>query len=195
MSIDPTKVTNFDRTDAELQEFFIYSVVVAGKQAKTISRQLDFVLNMMRDGCKGGNMSPLALLNFHTRDEIASLLKAGGIGCYNQRAEGLAQAAGLWVADRLDLRTCDVSDLEAIKWVGPKTARFFLLHSRRGVRVAAVDTHVLKHLAANGVKVPAAPPGKGNAYLRLEREFLALADKSGMTAADYDLMVWTSYSS
>lgn len=198
MAIDPNAVTDFNRTDAQLEEFFIYAVCVAGKQASVISRQVEDLLAALHrerpaEAENHKPLTPFVLLNFHDQDGIARRLQAQGIGCYNQKAAALCKAAGLWVFNELDLRTCTVADLEAIKWIGPKTARFFLLHSRPGQRLAAIDTHILKFLAAKGVKVPQSVPGKGNTYTRLEREFLKLADEAGKSPADYDLMIWKSY--
>lgn len=195
MAIDPNKVTDFNRDDSALQEFFIYCVAVAGRQAKTVSRQVGEMLALLRgDHPDFALLSPFALLNLlHTQEGIAAALKKVGVGCYNQKAEAICRAAGQWVADLLDLATCTVEQLETIRWAGPKTVRFFLLHSRPNQRLAALDTHILKHLAAHGVPVPLNPPGKGPAYLRLEREFLKLADAAGMTPADYDLHVWKQY--
>jgi hypothetical protein len=73
--------------------------------------------------------------------------------------------------------------------VGPKTSRFFLLHTRPGSRYAVLDAAALKYLARNGVRVPPAPPAKGPGYVRLEAEALALADRAGMAPAEFDLFV------
>jgi endonuclease III len=190
--VDPKNVTKFDRTDHELQEFLVYSVAVAGKQAQTVSGQVDQLLKGM--GAEAGALTPLAAINLHTPEEkVAALLKTVGIGLYTQKAEALCRLAGLWVMDLMDPRTVTVEQLEQVRWVGPKTARFFVLHSRPGQRYAALDTHILKHLAAHGVQVPIGTPGKGPTYLRLEREFLRLAEAAGKSPAEYDLEVWRSY--
>jgi thermostable 8-oxoguanine DNA glycosylase len=93
----------------------------------------------------------------------------------------------------LDLRNDPVEAFEAIHGVGPKTARMFMMHSRPDQRLAAIDTHVLKHLRANGHDVPSATPSSGKLYRKLEEAFLALADEAGESPADYDLRVWKSY--
>jgi len=94
---------------------------------------------------------------------------------------------------KLDLRNDSVEAFEAIHGVGPKTARMFIMHSRPNQRLAAIDTHVLKHLKASGIDAPEVTPANSREYRRLEQAFLDLADHAGMTPADYDLMVWKSY--
>jgi len=94
----------------------------------------------------------------------------------------------------LNLRTCSVKDLEQIKGIGRKTSRCYVMHSRKNARCAGLDTHCLKFLADRGYKVPKATPSSEKEYLRLENAFLQLADKSGMSVAEFDLAVWNEYS-
>ena len=94
----------------------------------------------------------------------------------------------------LDLRNDPVEAFEAIHGIGPKTARMFMMHSRPNQRLAALDTHLLKHLKANGYEVPKATPSSTKQYRSLEIAFLELADKAGQSAAEYDLMIWKKYS-
>jgi thermostable 8-oxoguanine DNA glycosylase len=97
------------------------------------------------------------------------------------------------VSRDINLATCTPQELEAITGIGEKTSRFFILHTRKNARVAAIDTHMLKYLRAVGVgDVPDKSP-KGATYLRLEKQFIELADKSGMSIADFDLMIWNFY--
>ena len=98
-------------------------------------------------------------------------------------------------SDELDLRTCSADDLEKIHGIGMKTSRCFIIHSRPGARYAGLDTHILKHLKACGVEnVPKSTPSSKKEYLRLEKEFLRIADLNNMTPAAYDLMIWNWFS-
>ena len=45
---------------------------------------------------------------------------------------------------KLDLRTCTREDLMDVYGVGPKTARFFLLHTREFCDEVVLDTHILR---------------------------------------------------
>jgi thermostable 8-oxoguanine DNA glycosylase len=122
------------------------------------------------------------------RGELLGLIQASRLGQYNRLTRYMIESLNL------DLRNCSVEDLERIPGCGPKTARMFLMFSRPNQRFAALDTHVLKHLRANGIQAPMMTPPAGKTYRRLEAEFLKLADASGMSVADYDLSVWKFYS-
>ncbi len=181
--IDPTDVIKYDRTQAELEEWWLFSILVAGKTAATQARLLDRFLTAIP-----GDGSPF--------EKVASLVASGAlgdhakehrIGQYSRLVPCMTQSLAL------DLRNDPVEAFEAIHGVGPKTARMFIMHSRPNQRLAAIDTHVLKHLKANGHEVPSATPAAGKLYRRLEEQFLALADAAGMNPADYDLQVWKSY--
>jgi thermostable 8-oxoguanine DNA glycosylase len=92
-----------------------------------------------------------------------------------------------------DLKTVSLWRLMQVRGCGPKTARMFLMFTRPNQRYAALDTHVLKHLKANGHKVPKATPSSGRRYDELEQIFLKMADDAKMSVADYDLMIWKRY--
>ncbi len=48
--IDPRKVTKFDRTPEELEEFLLFSVVVAGKGAFQQAKKLDEFIKLFHGG-------------------------------------------------------------------------------------------------------------------------------------------------
>lgn len=184
--INPSDVINYDRSDHDLELFWLFCLVVAGKTARTQARLLEnFLTNI---GCVE-NDSPFARIKYASEQGILlEQIKESRLGQYTRLSLAFAQSI------RLNLRTCTVEDLESIYGVGPKTARMFLMMTRSEQRMAALDTHVLKFLSSQGVQnVPKSTPSSGNTYRRLEEEFLKLADKSGMPVADYDLMVWRSY--
>jgi hypothetical protein len=117
-------------------------------------------------------------------------LKEHGIGCYTFKAKTMADLAH----SKLNLRTCTTDDLESIYGIGFKTARCFILHSRKDARVSGLDTHMLKHLRYLGYDAPLSTPSSKKQYLTFEKYVLSLADDAGMSPADYDLMVWNKYS-
>jgi thermostable 8-oxoguanine DNA glycosylase len=180
--IDPSDVTRYNRTDAQLEEFLLFSIAVAGKTAIIVSRQLQSFL----DAAEGS--SPF--------NKVSRLIKNGQLGWALRRAKlgkyGILREAFREVLD-LDLRECTVEDLEKVHGIGPKTARFFLLHSRKDIRVAALDTHILKWLRNKGYKTPKGPP-TGKRYYILEKVFLEEADKLSKKPAVLDLEIWNSYS-
>jgi thermostable 8-oxoguanine DNA glycosylase len=183
-TVDPAEVIRFDRTDEELQVFWLFCGCVAGKTASTQARLLSAFLSSLGDhGSAFQRIRRSAM-----RGELLDALKASRLGQYNRLCRFMIESLNL------DLRNCTVEDLERIPGCGPKTARMFLMFSRPNQRFAALDTHVLKHLRANGIEAPKTTPPAGKTYARLEQEFLKLADASGMSIADYDLQVWKTYS-
>jgi hypothetical protein len=196
--IDPTDVTKYDRTIAELEDWWLFSTIVAGKTAATQARLLDrflianarHVAMHLETGCnlKPSDLSPFDVVRYLNQlGVLGEKMREGRLGQYTRLER-------CWIESlSLDLQNGSVADFEAIHGVGPKTARMFLMHSRPDQRFAAIDTHVLKYLNANGVAAPKATPPAGKLYRILEDAFLKLADDSGMTVADFDLMVWKSY--
>lgn len=178
--IDPKQVTNFHRSTAELEEFLLFAILVAGKKSEQMAPKLEAFL-------KDGTGTPLE----HIRrlgpklEEQLRLIRMGQYGRIAQSFRSLAES-------ELDLSTCAVEDLEAIPGIGPKTARFFLLHTRKDVDVAALDTHILKFLRSLGHPAPKKTP-RGAKYRRLEKIFIDVAKSRNTTVAQLDLEVWTSY--
>lgn len=181
--VDPSDVIKYDRSTDELELFWLFCAVVAGKTATTQARLLDRFLS----GLEGG--SPFdRLRRAHASGMLLEALVASRLGQFNRLHRMFVESL------KLDLRACTVEDLEAIHGCGPKTARMFLMMSRPKQRYAALDTHVLKHLRANGIEAPKATPAAGPTYRRLEEEFVRLADAARMDVSEYDLMVWKKYS-
>jgi len=181
--IDPHAITDFERSDDELEAFALFVPAVAGKTAAQIAPAIERLLGAARD------RSPLARIR--ALDEAGTLTDAirdARLGkwrtltaCYRALARGA-----------IDLRTCSVEDLESLPAYGPKSARFFLLHSRPDQRVAVLDTHILAHLRGLGHEVPRVTPAAGKAYARVERLFLDHAAAAGRdNLAAYDLEIWS----
>jgi len=190
--IDPSKITINNATDEELEELILFWVCAAGKNGRTAARCLDKFLKLISSPY-GKPMS--SIFNFNSLYNLPDTLRACGIGCYNSKAKSFLQLAIECVSGRLNLRTCTTDDLEKIHGIGMKTSRCFIIHSRKEARYAGLDTHILKHLKINGVdNVPKSTSGTKKEYLRLEKEFLKLADEINMAPAEYDLMIWNKYS-
>lgn len=181
--IDPTDVTKYDRSQAELEEWWLFSVIVAGKTAATQARLLEgFLTAIPHVGSPFEKVASLVVSG-----ALEGHMKMARLGQYSRLVPCFTQSL------KLDLRNDPVEAFEAIHGVGPKTARMFIMHSRPNQRLAAIDTHVLKHLREKGYEAPTATPPAGKLYRKLEEQFLALADAAGESPADYDLRVWKSY--
>lgn len=179
--IDPKKITNFNRTEAELQEFLLFCVVVAGKNSHQQAKKLQAFLDL------GVGATPFEKIN-----NMGSVLNVW----LNLQKVAMGQydriSAVFWaIANWKNLGTRDLCDL-SVKGIGPKTARFFLMHSRPNQEIATLDTHILRWLASQGVpNVPKATPS-GKRYLVLEKAFLDICRTMGKTPAELDLEIWKS---
>ena len=131
-TIDPKAVTNYERTQEELEQFWIFCILVAGKNADWAARCVTRLLSRKLDG-----QTPLEFLEAEG-NALHNTLVANRVGQYNRISKAIEGSYGI------DLRTCTVEELEAIHGIGPKTARFFILHTRLNADVAVLDTHVLK---------------------------------------------------
>lgn len=187
--IDPKNVTKFDRSDVELREYFLFCTFVAGKNADVQARKLDDFLYKV----------PMHT-SFVTGSMIQEGLRTCKVGQYSRLDRTLSSFNALMGYDRIKLmrylREGTPAQLSAEFFgVGPKTSRYFILHSRADARCAALDTHILKWLTLQGVghDFKNTPP-MGQEYLRLENEFLERADKLKISAADLDLKVWMEMS-
>lgn len=184
--VDPNNITNFDCDEKELQLVLLFWISAAGKKASVSARNLEKLL-------KYGNSifdtdEPFEIIkNFGT--DLPEILRSFGFGCFNNKAKSMLDLS----TSGLDLKTCSVLDLEQIIGIGCKTARCFLLHSRKNCRFAGLDTHVLKYMKERGIDVPKSTP-TGKKYLELEKKFLELVDQSGKTVAEFDLEIWKKYS-
>lgn len=183
--VDPRKVTVYDRTTGQLEEFLLFCVAVANKNADRTAASLESLLEYGRDHSSG---SPFDIIKaLAEKDDLPSLMKGFGFGCYNDKAHYLLSTAKCG----LDLRTATVDELEKkIDGVGMKTARYFVLHSRKNARVACLDTHVLKWLDYyTDHDIPSGAPARKR-YLELEQIFLKIADAMGVSPAVLDLRIW-----
>jgi len=167
----------------DIQSFFIFCVLVAGKSANFSHDKTNRLLHTLEGELPFDGIATLIKSN-----KLESTLREIKTGKYSLLVPCFEQVV------YLDLKKCSRSDLLNLKGVGPKTANFFLLWTRENQQHAVLDTHILKHLKANGVaNVPKATPPDGSLYSRLETEFLKLVAKTDMTVKDYDYMVWESY--
>lgn len=187
--VDPVNITNFNRTDVELEEFMCFSILVAGKNALTTAKRLDVFFNKIHLKLNIQTFCPFCVLRQFSEKEIALLLQKSGIGCFNNKAKSIYQL----VNAGLDLRECTVDQMEKIFGIGCKTSRFFKLHAIPNQEYAVLDIHVLRYMADNGVVVPKTTP-TGNKYKELEIKFLEMAKKANQTPADFDLNIWREYS-
>jgi thermostable 8-oxoguanine DNA glycosylase len=188
--IDPTKITNYNRKETELEEFLLFCIMVAGKNAKQTAKKLDdFLFETL------GIISPF--------DWIQSMVDIGKVSKnfpldYTMKQHKLGQYKRLEKAFtgilqfKNRLKEVSVEELESVSGIGSKTSRFFVLHSRPNQQLAVLDTHILKWMDTQGYDVPKSTPPKGR-YVLIEKQFLTEAWKHEKTPAEFDLEIWKSY--
>lgn len=189
--IDPSNITNYNLNDTELEEHILFWILAAGKTGSGAAHRLELLLSALTYNNRSPFITIKEVYESKTPHPLSVCMRNFGIGCYNLKSKTFYDLA----TSGLDLRVCSTEDLEKIKGIGPKTARCFILHSRKGARLSGLDTHMLKHLREMGVEdVPKSTPPSKKRYMILEQEVLRLSDEAGMGAAEYDLKVWNNYS-
>lgn len=185
--IDPTNITDFNRDDYSLQEVFLFWICAAGKKALVVSKSLDEVLKEGHD-LFGKDLLPFEIINKFEKS-LADILKKHGVGCYNNKSKSMLEISN----SNLDLRNCSVEDLENIYGIGPKTARCFIIHTRKNAQYAGLDTHILSFLRDLDYNVPRSTPSSRKKYKEIESLFLNLVKEYNTTVQELDLKIWNKY--
>jgi hypothetical protein len=181
--INPTTITNFNRTERELQEFWLFCIMVAGKNSSQTANKLNRALE---------DFDGLPFDTFATLGEpgIRGWLEQHKIGQYDRITGAIVSSLVL------DLSNVELETLLKIKGVGQKTSRFFLCHSRKDFLGAVLDTHILKWLAVYNDGVPKQTPQNRKIYGVWENIFVQLSQRffPNQSIADADLAIWKSFS-
>tara|TARA_Y100000296_G_scaffold54691_1_gene62773 strand:- start:33 stop:671 length:639 start_codon:yes stop_codon:yes gene_type:complete len=198
--IDPKTVTNYNRTPAELQEWLLYCICVAGKRSNVETRKLDgflqdksYTLNMLT------SRSPFNIIRrLHGGaiedagcNWLMQYLKKHRISPYQSRYNSFTDVVRL-LPD--DLSKVTVDELQAVRGIGTKTSRFFLTHSREDFDEPVLDTHILRFLRDMGHNVPSVTPQSPKKYAQVAGIFKSYARSVNKTVAELDLEVWNSFS-
>jgi len=184
--ITPTTITNYNRTEEELEEFLMFAILVAGKGAEQQAKKLDAFLKHSMYINKGKPFAHVKYLVHLGWLEIQ--MKEFKLGQYKRIGHAFKEILKF----KGKLKKVTIEQLESVNGIGSKTARFFILHSRPDANVAVLDTHILKWMSEKGYKVPKATPAKKK-YAEIEKLFLTEAINHQMTPADLDLTIWKSY--
>lgn len=186
--IDPFNVTDFDRSERDLEEYLFFCIAVANKTARIMAPKVALFLEASLPG-----ESPFdCALRLEAQGLLLAELRRAKTGKYTTLVPAYPDAARRM---RGRLSTATLDDLMTLKGVGEKTARYFVLHSRRDSgSIAVLDTHILKYLRHIGHDVPKGLP-KGKVYARLEKLVIEAAQAAGMSMPEFDLAVWSHYAS
>ncbi len=182
--VDPWNITDYNRSTAELEELLLFCVSVAGKSAGMIAAALDEFL-----ASHPGKLPFDKIRQLVRRGELLRAIQASRLGKHARLTRAYAELASAGI----DLATCTCEQLEAIHGIGPKTSRFFIVHTRAGEQLAVLDTHILRYMKSLGYEnIPASTP-TGERYLQIEQDFIALARREGRDIAEFDLWIWRQY--
>lgn len=181
--IDPFNITNYNRTLSEAEEFILFCIAVAGKQATGAAKRLEKLLS------KTEGTTPFEKIrNLISKKRLEMEMRICSFGQYSKMVKAYTQL----VESNIDLFTCTPDDLEKIFGIGPKTARYFILYSRPNSNVACLDVHLLRYMKSLGHRVPKATP-TGSRYKKIERIYLQHAKELGKDPAELDLEIWSKY--
>jgi thermostable 8-oxoguanine DNA glycosylase len=194
MTVDPYNITKYNRTEAELECFLLFCIVVAGKTAYIQARKLDeFLTSINKRLMLPEHVNPFQSLKSADQHGILmeEILKAK-LGQYKKIFKGFK-----YIIEReYNLSKMTPQILEKIPGVGMKTSRFFLLHSDTFYKdkIAILDTHILKFIKENiDDKAPKSTPVIPLTYRFWEDMFLSWCRENNKNVADFDLEVWKSY--
>lgn len=187
--INPAEVTNYNRTQDELQEFILFCINVAGKKSSIEAPKLEIFIQRAKDITK--ETSPFncikKLIKLGRLNEIMHWAK---LSPYAQRYNSYVAVSKI-----RDLQTVTLNHLLTIPGIGLKTARFFLSHSREDFDEPMLDTHILRFLRDNGYKhAPKSTPSNLGVYNYYANIFKMFARVSGKSVTDLDLEIWKQYS-
>ena len=221
--INPQNITDYNRNDWDLQEFFFFAVAVAGKKsdqtAQKVQELTDFISEMFVENpyyFENGNRTETGIIHYlayclhpNGMDAGVELLKTYKFGKYNQWQkfldwwrQMLRYMDGACLSDWL--REASLLDLEQIPSVGKKTSRFFKLHSDPEANCVPLDTHILKFVRDKHCHdpnyIPKTTPTSIYEYQSIETFALQymrnyMAQKRMKTLAQADQAIWSSYAS
>lgn len=188
--IKPKQITNFNRSRAELEELILFSLIIQGKNSEIQAGKLEHFLVYLAHIT--GAERPFEMVNIalHWEDDedggtlLLKALQKFGLGQYGRLMQAFGEVIYLH-----NLAEVTTEQLEACFGIGPKSSRFFIMHSRAESQIACLDTHILKWLGEKGHDVPKNTP-QGAEYQRLEKVFLDYCKKACKSPADMDLEIW-----
>jgi hypothetical protein len=188
--IEPKEITNFNRSLAEQQAFLLFAICVAGKRSSEIAPKVESFCNSLVDADEDLLTPFEGMRQLAASDLLPESLRDFRLGKYTVLEKACWDMIAL--GDR-DLTEMSPGELEQIHGVGPKTSRFFLLHSRQGLKHVILDTHILEYAREIGIDAPKSTP-QGSAYLSLEAKMIGALEGEVRDWADFDLNKWKQYS-
>ena len=187
--INPAQVTNYNRTQYELEEFILFCINVAGKKSAIEAPKLELFIerakNITKETTPFNSIKKLIKL-----ERLSEVMHWARLSPYSQRLNSYVD-----VVKVRDLRAVNLTRLMQVRGIGLKTARFFLSHSREDFNEPMLDTHILQFLRDQGYSdAPKSTPQNENTYFYFANIFKNIARQLGKSVTDLDLEIWKKYS-
>ena len=190
--IDPLNITNFSRNKAELEAFLIFAICVAGKKSKEVAPKVVNFINSLVDQ-DDRQINPFeGIYLLFCSDLLEDSIREHRLGKYNDLIKAFWDIS-IMLNNRLN--KCNLNELQSCHGIGPKTARFFLLHSRPNQKYVVLDTHILKWVREEiRSDAPKATPTSDKTYREWEDIVIRHLRNKGVTNfAEFDLNKWKHY--
>lgn len=178
-------------TRRRLEEWILFAICVCNKPANATAIKVDAILRDLREavGFRGPSSTPFELVRSAAcQNTLRAVLEKHRVGQYTRIERAFREV----VTKIPEVLSTTVAELETVSGIGPKSARMILLYVKPQLRVAALDTHVLRWLRDQGYNAPKGTPS-GRRYAELEKIVLAEADNRGLTPKELDKKIWQSY--
>jgi len=193
--INPINISFYDAEESKLQEFLLFCLFVANKNADRTSKVLEDFLG-------DSKVKPFDKLcgmfyNYQINGGMENILRRYRTGQYKRLSVALHQ---IWynyeagIKHFHDLKNISFDELYSIHGIGRKTANFFLLYTRKGYEGVVLDTHILSYLRSLGFYVPKQTPQSASRYGSIESIFLTLCKNAKLKPSVVDLEVWKLFS-
>lgn len=192
--ITPTAITNYKRCPMELLEFAIFAACVAGKDSDQTAKKVNALWND-----RGFRTTLSIQFQFPPETDTqyalyVRLIRQHLVDHKMGQYDRLSRVIFFFNQFSERLNTVLFNSLVNFKGIGPKTAAFFLLHSRQNADMPVIDTHICKYMADKGIEMKVT--SSLTKYLANAEivKFWMQHDFPHMTLAEADLYLWTKYS-
>jgi len=187
--INPAEVTNYNRTQYQLQEFILFGINVAGKKSSIEAPKLEVFIERAKNITKE-TLPFNCIRKLIELGRLQEIMHWAKLSPYKQRYNSYVAVSKIQ-----DLQTVTLNKLLEVAGIGLKTARFFLSHSREDFDEPMLDTHILRYLRDQGYKdAPKSTPSSLPIYSYYANAFKMLARTLGKSVTDLDLEIWKKYS-
>ena len=187
--INPAEVTNYNRTQYQLEEFILFGINVAGKKSSIEAPKLEVFIERAKNITKE-TLPFNCIRKLIELGRLQEIMHWAKLSPYKQRYNSYVAVSKIQ-----DLQTVTLNKLLEVAGIGLKTARFFLSHSREDFDEPMLDTHILRFLRDQGHKdAPKSTPSNVDIYNYYANAFKMHARTLGKSVTDLDLEIWKKYS-